>query len=157
MKLSDDEQRAELQWYFETHYPEASLARLPDLLTQVAMMQLGTAAGHEWPGTLVQDVEVDGNTITPSGATKRCAAYFGDISDEDRDFFWYPLLAYVAEGANLVMVDQGTEELAWGFGPGVDKLIDHPNAVLTPLDSFIQTPTFYRDLLDEAAKELKRR
>ncbi|APT83798.1 alpha/beta hydrolase [Corynebacterium aquilae] len=136
--LSDVEQLEQLRWYVEQHHPapknpteadcveeaqaladefDAWAARLPDRLVHAAMMMLGAARDHSWPGSrLSPQLRVEeqdfGTVITPA----QCAAdapvvvcahggAFVRGGGQAREMAWLPVVAALAEASGAVVVD----------------------------------------------------
>lgn len=173
-ELTPEQQFEQIDWYMHEHYPiteqEDWIARLPDRLVHAAMMQLGTAAGHEWPGTLftggveTQDHEL-GTLVVPANAGDDIVvASFGRKNGPATENFYLPLVAAAAglSGKRILVTNKVAEarrlsETGWGFGAGCPLVEDagFDTVILTrPDEQYVGTPTAYRDEIEAVAKLL---
>ncbi|AKK02078.1 hypothetical protein [Corynebacterium epidermidicanis] len=175
-ELTPQQQFDQINWYFQEHYPivdlEDWLARLPDRLVHAAMMQLGSAVGHEWPGTeftagvSVQDHAL-GTLIAPSGVGGEpdVVASFGRPPGPATDNFYLPLVAAVAalSGKRILATTRVADarplaEIGWGFGEGCPLIEDagFDTVILTrPDQQYVATPAAYREEMQAVARLMK--
>ncbi|MDU0479707.1 hypothetical protein QVA66_10725 [Staphylococcus chromogenes] len=175
-KLTPEQQLEQLTWYFQEHYPvdnlEDWLARLPDRLVHAAMMQLGSAVGHEWPGTeFTTDVTVAehplGTLLCPAGSAgdPQVIASFGRPPGPATDNFFLPLVAAAAAlsgkrilATSNVPAARPLADAGWGFGAGCAHVEDagFDTIVLTrPNEDYVATPAAYREEIQAVAKLLR--
>lgn len=155
-KLSEEEELLQLDWYLTQHHPapahprtvkedggddaavraaledmDAWAARLPDRITHAAMMMLGAARDHSWPGVKldpglrIEEHTHDGYSTTeiiPAGITDQSPVIItahggafvrgGGLS---RDMGWLPVMAALGEAAQARVID-----VDYPLGLGVD-------------------------------------
>lgn len=174
-ELTDTQKFEQIDWYIKEHYPIANeedwLARLPDRLVHAAMMQLGTAAGHEMPGTeFTEGVSLTehelGTLFTPpSPSGKTAVASFGRPPGPATENFFFPLVAAataLSEVTILVPHDvaaaRSFADTGWGFGAGCPLVEDagFDTVILTrPDERYVATPSAYREEIRAVAKLLR--
>ncbi|PRQ10380.1 hypothetical protein C1Y63_11825 [Corynebacterium sp. 13CS0277] len=120
--LSPEEELLQIDWYMGQHHPQPQdpheyagwVARLPDRLTHAAMMVLGAARDHSWPGTnlgagLTISTTPVAEVFTPDGQAatgpRVLALRPEGLDDTARAMAWQPPLAALAVQAGAEVWD----------------------------------------------------
>lgn len=146
--LSEYEKCAQLVWYFKEYYPITTdydnwAARLPDRLCHAAIMQLGTAVDHSFPGTKGDyDVTISDNGITVQDPKITIYAQphpeWGPLYTE---MVWIPELVELASQASAHITFQPQKD-AIAYGPGTE-LFPHYIFPKKELNKTLPPNTFY--------------